>query len=154
VHVLTVEDSLEASMSQYLAERIHATENVQVHPHTTVAEVQGEDHLRRVILTDTETEERAEVATSALFVFIGATPRTRWLSDVLERDDDGFVCSGDGLGDAPGGVPDRDPFPLETRLPGVFVAGDVRAGSVKRVVSAAGEGAAAIQYVHRYLAAL
>jgi thioredoxin reductase (NADPH) len=155
VHILTTGDSLAESMSEYLVDRIESTENIRVHLHTTVAEAHGQEHLERVTLENTETGAQEEVSTIALFVFIGATPRTDWLSDVLREDEEGFVRSGEDLQDdsdpEPGWPLDRSPAPLETSMPGVFVAGDVRAGSVKRVVAAAGEGAMAVHFVHRYL---
>lgn len=150
VHILTAEGSLDASMSQYLAERVQAAENVRVHPHTTVAELHGTARLQRVTLENTRTGEREEVSTRALFVFIGGTPRTEWLAQVLERDEQGFILAGSDLATPS----DHDALPLQTSMAGVFAAGDARCGSVKRVVSAAGEGASAVQSVHRYLAEL
>ncbi len=155
VHLLVRGPSLEASMSHYLIEQLGQIENVHVHTCTTVDEAHGEDHLEQVTLLDTRTGERASYPASHLFVFIGGEPRTSWLDGVLVRDDRGFIPTGPGLlddGRRPHGwTLDRDPYFLESSLPGVFVAGDVRADSVKRVASAVGEGAMAVTLVHRYL---
>ena len=155
VHILTLGDGLEESMSRYLVERIEQTPNVAVHPHTTVADAGGTGHVEWILLRDIRANETRRVPADALFVFIGAAPRSDWLDGTIDRDDDGFLLC--GL-DYSTGVPkdwplDRRPYALETRVPGVFVAGDVRKGSVKRLTVAAGEGAAAINLVHRYLEA-
>jgi thioredoxin reductase (NADPH) len=117
----------------------------------------GQEHLEWLRLCDTRTGATREVASSFLFVFIGAAPCTEWLDGVVARDPDGFLLTGPDLlvgGKRPSGWPlDRDPYHLEGSVPGIFAAGDVRANSVKRVASAVGEGAMAIQLVHRYLEA-
>nr|WP_221472587.1 FAD-dependent oxidoreductase [Amycolatopsis umgeniensis] len=154
VTILVRGQSLEASMSHYLIEQIAGIENIHVRTRTTVVEAHGEDHLEQLTLCEnggvTET-----VPTGHLFIFIGAAPRTDWLGTEIQRDDHGFVRTGPDLltdGDRPPGWPlDRDPHYLESSVPGVFVAGDVRAASVKRVASAVGEGAMAVTLVHRYL---
>ena len=155
VHLLVRGPSLEASMSHYLIEQLGAIDNVHVHTCTTVAEAHGTDHLERLTLQDAQTGERSTFDASHLFVFIGGEPRTTWLDGVLVRDDRGFIPTGPGLlddGRRPHGWSlDRDPYFLESSVPGVFVAGDVRAESVKRVASAVGEGAMAVTLVHRYL---
>jgi thioredoxin reductase (NADPH) len=155
VHLLVRGPSLEASMSHYLIEQLAAIENVHVHTCTTVAEAHGTDHLEQVTLLDAKTGERSTYEASHLFVFIGGEPRTHWLDGVLVRDHRGFIPTGPGLlddGRRPHGwTLDRDPYFLESSVPGVFVAGDVRADSVKRVASAVGEGAMAVTLVHRYL---
>jgi thioredoxin reductase (NADPH) len=153
VHILTLGDGLEESMSQYLVERIERTPNVAVHPHTTVIDAGGTGHVEWILLRDTRTNETRRVRAEALFVFIGAAPRSDWLEGTIDRDDRGFLLSGlDYLPSVPADWPlDRRPYLLETRVPGVFVAGDVRRGSVKRLTVAAGEGAMAIDLVHRYL---
>ncbi|SDE58185.1 thioredoxin reductase (NADPH) [Blastococcus fimeti] len=155
VHLLCRGPSLEASMSQYLVEQLAAIDNVQVHTCTTVAETHGTEHLDAVTLHDATTGERTTVPVGHLFVFIGGEPRTSWLDGVVVRDERGFIPTGPGLLDdgrrPPGWAPDRDPYFLESSVPGVFVAGDVRAESVKRVASAVGEGAMAVTLVHRYL---
>jgi thioredoxin reductase (NADPH) len=153
VHILTLGDSLEEAMARYLIDRIERTPNIVVQPHTTVADAGGGDHVEWLLLRDTRTGETSKVPAVALFVFIGAAPRSDWLAGVLDRDEEGFLLSGvDYLCDGPPDWPlQRRPYLLETRVPGVFVAGDVRKGSVKRLTAAAGEGAMAIDLVHRYL---
>ena len=149
-------ESLEASMSHYLIEQLRALDNVRVRLRTTVGEVHGEERLERVVLTGADGSVE-QVPAGHLFVFIGAEPRTGWLEGVLERDEHGFVKTGGELmvdGRRPRGwTPERDPWLLESSIPGVFVAGDVRSQSVKRVASAVGEGAMAVALVHRYLGA-
>ncbi|MFC5749579.1 FAD-dependent oxidoreductase [Actinomadura rugatobispora] len=143
------------SMSHYLIEQIRAIDNIEVRLRTTVAAAKGDGHLEELTLCDADTGRTEEVRTGHVFVFIGAAPHTDWLGDTLARDDHGFVCTGPDLldeGNRPVGWPlDRDPYYLESSVPGVFVAGDVRAQSVKRVASAVGEGAMAVTLVHRYL---
>ena len=155
VVVLVRGSRLEDSMSEYLVERIHAAPNVEVRFRCEVAAVHGTDHLEGLTLVDRDTGERCERETSWLFVFIGAAPRTDWLGDAVARDDKGFVVTGPDLrlADHPGRWSlTREPFALETSLPGVFAAGDVRLDSMKRVASAVGEGAMSVYLVHRYLA--
>ncbi|MGY1651820.1 FAD-dependent oxidoreductase [Geodermatophilus sp. SYSU D01119] len=146
--------SLEASMSHYLIQQLADLPNVVVRTGTTVTAVRGGDHLEEIDLVGPDGQVRT-AKTSHLFVFIGAEPRTDWLDGVLDRDDHGFVLTGPELlvdGERPPGWRlQRDPYFLESGLPGVFVAGDVRAQSVKRVASAVGEGAMAVTLVHRYL---
>ncbi len=155
VTILVRGPSLTASMSSYLIDQIEATPNVHVRPCTTVVEAHGTDHLEGLTLLDAVTGEKEQVATQWLFVFIGAEPRTDWLDESVRRDEHGFVFAGPDLlveGRPPAGWPlERNPYHLETSVPGVFVAGDVRADSVKRVASAVGEGAMAVMLVHRYL---
>ncbi|MEV4742892.1 FAD-dependent oxidoreductase [Streptomyces sp. NPDC049555] len=157
VTVLVRADSLEAGMSRYLVDEIRRTSNIEVRLRTRVLALDGDRHLERIMLADdvagTRTEERARF----VFTFIGARPRTGWLCATVACDEHGFVLTG---ADVPrsGGRPapwplERDPYPLETGLPGVFAAGDVRARSVKRVASGVGEGAMAVALVHRYRAA-
>jgi thioredoxin reductase (NADPH) len=148
-------DSLERSMSHYLIEQLHALPNVSVRLCTVVEECHGDDHLECLSLRHVPSGTTEQVHTSHLFIFIGAQPRTDWLAGVLDRDQRGFVLTGPDLlvdGERPHGwSADRDPWPLESSMPGVFVAGDVRADSVKRVASAVGEGAMAVTLAHRYL---
>jgi len=151
-------DSLSKIMSQYLIDQITGTPNIRVLCNTNVAAVDGENHLETVTIADSAagTEEIAPAA--ALFIFIGALPRTDWVAGALLRDAPGFILTGPDLlqdGKPPKGwtLP-RMPFWLEASVPGVFVAGDVRHESVKRVASAVGEGAMAVQFIHRYLASL
>lgn len=152
VHMLVRGPSLEATMSSYLIDQLGAIDNIEVHTCTQVVSCQGSDHLECVTLTNSTTGESWEVNTEWMFVFIGAAPRTDWLPGDLMRDDRGFVLTGPDLrGRPPGWALERDPYHLETSMPGVFAAGDVRAESVKRVASAVGDGAMAVTLVHRYL---
>jgi len=147
--------SLEASMSQYLVDQLRAIGNVRVRLCTTVVGAEGDGHLERLTLQDAANGTTETVTASHLFVFIGAAPLTDWLDGVLDRDPGGFLVTGPDLvrdgRRPPGWGLDRDPYLLETSVPGVFAAGDVRAQSVKRVASAVGEGAMAVTLVHRYL---
>jgi thioredoxin reductase (NADPH) len=156
VTMLVRDDGLERSMSHYLIRQIRETPNIQVRTRTQVVGVAGERHLERLNLCDAAGTVE-EVPASFLFVFIGASPCTQWLHGMIARDPDGFLLTGPDLlvgGRRPTGWPlDRDPYYLEGSVPGIFAAGDVRANSVKRVASAVGEGAMAIQLVHRYLEA-
>jgi thioredoxin reductase (NADPH) len=155
VTLLVRGDSLERSMSYYLIRQIDETPNIGVLLHTRVVGVAGAEHLERISLCDTHDGAVGEMPASYLFVFIGAAPCTEWLDGVIERDRNGFVLTGPDLlvgGKRPAGwTLDRDPYHLEASVPGIFAAGDARANSVKRVASAVGEGAMAIQLVHRYL---
>ncbi|MBO4271757.1 FAD-dependent oxidoreductase [Microbispora triticiradicis] len=155
VHILIRGDDLTRSMSRYLIDQIEGIANIEVHPNTEVVGGEGRDHLERLTLCDRRSGRVTTVPTSWLFVFIGAEPRTDWLGDVVARDVNGYVLTGSDLladGSRPAGwAPSRDPYHLESSMPGVFAAGDVRAGSVKRVASAVGEGAMAVSLVHRYL---
>ena len=148
--------NLEASMSTYLIRQLEAIDNVSVRTRSEVVEANGDGHLQSLTICDRETGNIDSVKAASMFVFIGAAPRTEWLDGVVERDKRGFVRTGPDLvvdGQRPPGWPlDRDPYHLESSVPGVFVAGDVRADSVKRVASAVGEGAMAVTLVHRYLA--
>lgn len=153
--VLVVRGSaLETSMSQYLVSRIHSAPNVEVRLQTEVVAAHGDGHLECVTLEDRGTGEREEVRASWVFVFIGAAPRTDWLGDTVARDARGFVLTGPELPPGPdiGWPLERAPYALETSVPGVFAAGDVRLDSMKRVASAVGEGAMSVYLVHRYLA--
>lgn len=149
-------DSLEAKMSQYLVDRIRATENIEVRLLTEVVACDGEDRLQSLVLKDLSTGEESSVPASWLFVFIGAVPRTEWLKDLLALDEQGFILTGPDL--QPEHLKtwplERDPFLLETNVPGIFAAGDVRHESVKRVASAVGEGSVSVHFVHRHLATL
>ncbi len=148
-------ESLAKSMSQYLIDQIQNTPNIEVKSFSSVAEVSGKDNLESICIANSETGETEIVPARALFIFIGAMPLTDWLEGVVERDEQGFIYAGPDLirnGRKPKGWGrDRDPFLLETSVPGIFVAGDVRHGSVKRVASGVGEGSIAVQFIHRYL---
>jgi thioredoxin reductase (NADPH) len=147
--------SLEALMSYYLIRQLDEIDNVSVRTRTEVVEALGDEHLERLVLSSGETGEQETVDSGPMFIFIGAAPRTDWLDGVVVRDHRGFVRTGPDLlteGKPPAGWPlPREPYYLESSVPGVFVAGDVRAESVKRVASAVGEGAMAVTLVHRYL---
>jgi thioredoxin reductase (NADPH) len=155
VTMLVRGEGLSESMSHYLVEQIERTSNIAVETHTSIAEVIGAEHLEGLVLRDATTGECRSVPASALFVFIGAQPRTDWLDGSIERDERGFVLTGPDLtaGGRKSTWPlERDPFLLETNIPGVFAAGDVRHGSGKRVATAVGEGAMAVMTVWQYRA--
>lgn len=150
-------DSLAKSMSQYLIDQIAETPNIRVQSHASVVEVHGEESLSEISIHHAETNSTERVPASSLFIFIGAQPRTDWLQGVVARDSHGFILAGPDLLHVPKGQRKiwplaRDPFLLETSVPGIFVAGDVRYGSVKRVASGVGEGSIAVQFIHQYLA--
>ena len=153
VTILVRGSSLEKSMSYYLIRQIADIPNISVRSGTEVIGASGEDHLEHLTLRETGTTETVDA--QLLFLFIGAAPLTDWLDGVVVRDGRGFVVTGPDLspgGERPRGWPlDRLPYYLETSVPGVFVAGDARADSAKRVASAVGEGAMAVMLVHRYL---
>jgi thioredoxin reductase (NADPH) len=137
VTIVAPEPSLEDTMSQYLLEQIGDLPNVETCPGHTIVGAEGQKHLERLELQRTDGSERHKVEADGLFVFIGAEPRTQWLEGVVDRDENGFILANERM---------------ETSVPGVFVAGDVRSGSVKRIASAVGEGAMAVQFIHGYLA--
>jgi len=151
VYLVIRHDDLYRNMSTYLAQRIERTPNVEIVRDTEVERMIGDGHLRAVVLRNKKTGETRTIHTPAVFSFIGAVPRTDWLPPEVERDEKGFVRTGPMLPKSKYWTPNRPPFLLETSRPGVFAAGDVRAGSVKRVASAVGEGAMAVQFVHEYL---
>jgi thioredoxin reductase (NADPH) len=153
VVVLVRGPSLEAGMSQYLVDRILGTGNIEVRVRTEVAAARGDGHLEGLTLADRDTGSTEDVPASWLFVFIGASPRTDWLGEAVVRDQHGFVLTGPDIATSSDEPPrERAPYALETSVPGVFAAGDVRQGSMKRVASAVGEGAMAVYHVHRFLA--
>ncbi len=147
-------------MSEYLVERIEATAAIEVRTSTEVVACEGDGRLEQLVLADVRApNNRESVPASRMYVFIGTAPQTDWLSDDFIRDKDGFLLTGPALLDEEGRPPaswphSRDPYHLEASVPGVFVAGDVRAESVKRVASAVGEGAMAVTLIHRYLEAI
>jgi len=157
VTMLVRGSALSASMSHYLAERIQATPNIEIRYHATVDEVRGGEHLEQVVLRDTDSGEQQTEPAHALFVFIGAAPRTDWLDGRISRDQKGFILSGPDVlakGEVKDWRPDRDPYLMETSIPGVFAAGDVRLGSGKRVATAVGEGATAVMSIWQYRASM
>ncbi|HEY6811283.1 MAG TPA: FAD-dependent oxidoreductase [Propionibacteriaceae bacterium] len=150
-------NTLTETMSSYLISRIITAPNIAVRYHTKVVAVHGEGHLQTLTLADSETGATEEVSSSWLFIFIGATPRTDWLGSDIARDDRGFIVTGQDLlsiSSSQGWSLPRPPQALETSVPGVFAAGDVRLNSMKRVASAVGEGAMSVYLVHRYLATI
>ena len=151
VYLVVRGDDLYKDMSSYLAQRIEGTPNIEVLLHTEVRRMSGDSHLSEVELVNKKTGEVRKLRVAALFSFIGAVPRTDWLPPEIEKDDKGFVRTGPALAQSGHWTARRQPFLLETSRPGVFAAGDVRSGSVKRVASAVGEGSMAVQFVHEYL---
>ncbi len=152
VKILVRGEGLKLSMSQYLIGEMASKANIQVVPFTQVVSAEGEDHLERIVVRTrardgSETARRYEA--DALFILIGADASTSWLPEEIERDDKGYICTGRSVTAWP---LEREPFPLETSLPGVFCAGDVRHNSIKRVSSGVGEGSMAIAFIHQYLA--
>jgi thioredoxin reductase (NADPH) len=154
VTIMVRSDSLAEGMSHYLIDQIEAAENIEVLTRTELGAAHGGDRLESLTLKRDGDATGDPVPADAVFIFIGAVPHTEWLQGRLTSDDRGFLVSGPELGRRPANWPlDRDPYPLESCLPGVFVAGDVRHGSIKRVASAVGEGAMAVNLIHQHLAA-
>jgi thioredoxin reductase (NADPH) len=142
-------------MSQYLVDQIQATENIEVLTRAEVIEVHGQDRLREITFKTIDSGETQTSPAAALFVFIGAVPHTNLVADVVEMNRAGFILTGPDLirdGRRPKNWPlTRDPYLLETSVPGIFAAGDVRQGAIRRVASAVGQGSVAISFVHQYL---
>lgn len=155
VVILVRGESLSSTMSKYLIDQVQQTPNIQLWTHASIAEVHGDTHLEELSVLCSDTNKIERVPATSVFIFIGALPQTDWLGDLVERDERGFILTGPDLiraGDRPKGwLLDRDPFLLETNVPGVFAVGDVRHGSVKRVASGVGEGSVAVQFIHQYL---
>ena len=147
-------DSLDSTMSRYLIDNIEANDSVSVLPRSQVAGAHGGTHLESIVLRNLDTDEQTETKAGAMFIFIGQKAQTDWISDLVQLDERGFVLSGPNLGPLKNWNVDRNPFPLETSVPGVFVAGDVRHDSIRRVAGATGEGSTAIRFVHQHLASL
>ena len=155
VTILIRADSLKESMSQYLIDQIEETENITLRVNTEVAAVAGDEHLESITLKNNVTGESETVPADAIFIFIGAVPHSEIVEGIVERTEAGFIPTGQDLireGRRPKNwKPRRDPFLLETSVPGIFAAGDVRQGVVRRVASAVGEGAVSVTFVHKYL---
>ncbi len=156
-------DSLTKSMSQYLIDQIANTDNIQVWTHSSVIEAKGEIRLEALSIENSKTGETQTLPAKSLFIFIGAVPYTDWLDGLVSRDERGFILTGSDMRqtsnhpDTPGAPRwplERDPYLLETNIPGLFAVGDVRHGSVKRVASGVGEGSICVQFVHQYLSRL
>jgi len=155
VVILVRGESLSNTMSQYLIDQVQETPKIQLWTHASVAEAHGDTHLEEISVLCSDTNKIERVPANAMFIFIGALPRTDWLANIVERDERGFLLTGPDLirdGQRPKGwALDRDPFLLETNIPGIFAVGDVRHGSIKRVASGVGEGSVAVQFIHQYL---
>jgi thioredoxin reductase (NADPH) len=157
VFVILRNNSLGSKMSEYLVQRIEAAENIEVKLNTEVTKLKGNGHLESLVWT-TKGKQAEEVNITNLFTFIGAEPNTKWVQDLVETDEKGFICTGPGIAKSKLThceiYRERPPQSLETSMPGFFAVGDVRKGSVKRVASAVGEGSMAVSQVHQYLAEL
>ncbi|MEM8778601.1 MAG: FAD-dependent oxidoreductase [Cyanobacteria bacterium P01_G01_bin.49] len=167
VTMLVRGDSLTKSMSQYLIDQIGTTNNIDVWTHSSVIETKGESRLEALVINNSQTGETQILPAKSLFIFIGAVPKTEWLASLIEQDEKGFIRTGPDLSRMGNGKTmsisknlskewplERDPYLLETSVPGIFAVGDVRHGSVKRVASGVGEGSICVQFVHRYLSNL
>jgi len=143
-----------STMSQYLVDILDANPAVSVVPTAQLIQARGDGHLESIVLEDLETGEKTEHDAAAVFIFIGQKAHTDWIADLVQLDEQGFVLTGNDLGPLKGWNVDRDPLALETSVPGVFAAGDVRHGSIRRVAGAVGEGSSAIRFVHQHLARL
>lgn len=152
-------ESLSMTMSQYLEDQIAATKNIALLTNSNVVNVEGSDHCETITIRNHKTGEDRTVSATALLIYAGAVPRTEWLAGIVERDELGYIISGqhlmqNGKPRPKGWMPDRDPFYLESSVPGIFVAGDVRHRSAKGVTSGVGEGAMAVKLIHQYLATI
>jgi thioredoxin reductase (NADPH) len=151
VLLLIRNSDLVETMSSYLIERIEQTENIEVLPNTEISAMFGDKYLEAVELKNNKTSDARKIRVSGVFSFIGTIPRTSWLPPEIEIDERGFIKTGSMVSSSAQWTLERAPFYLESSCPGIFAAGDVRSGSVKRVASAVGEGAMALQFVHEYL---
>ncbi len=149
-------DALKHSMSSYLVDRIEATPNISVLPHSEVAEVEGDNSLEKIVYKDIQTGEMNELKSAAMFIFIGSSPQSEFVADLVVRDEKGFIMTGLDLPRLSNNRPanwslKREPFMFETSVPGIFCVGDIRYGSNHRVAAAVGEGSACIHLVHKYI---
>lgn len=154
VTLLVRSDTLAEKMSQYLIHQINETRNIKVRLNTVVTEVSGGSKLESITVVNTKTKEQQIVPAAGLFIYIGAEPNTEWLNGIVLRDNHGFILTGSDLYDSKhpqNMIMDHHPLLLETNIPGIFAAGDVRHNSIKRIASAVGEGATAVQLIHQYL---
>lgn len=155
VHIVIRRDSLASTMSSYLIDQIDNTENIEVIPHSEIKEARGESHLEQVVLHNNVTGEEETKEARAIFIFIGARPYTDWIGEEFLKDAKGFLVTGRNILDHESGATrwkqNKPPYLLETSVPGVFAAGDVRSGAMNRVASAVGEGSMSISLVHKYL---
>ena len=147
-------EDLSATMSQYLIDNIEAQDAITVMPKSAIVAAHGETHLQSLTFENVDTKEQVEREAGALFIFIGQRAQTDWLSGLVQLDDSGFIVTGNDLSPPADWNVERDPLPLEASVPGIFAAGDVRHGSIRRVAGATGEGATAIRFVHQHLASL
>jgi len=154
VTIVIRSEDLSSTMSRYLIDNIEANEAVSVLPRSAIVAAHGDKRLESLTLKNLDTEEVFERKAGAVFIFIGQRAQTNWLEDLVQLDESGFILTGGDLGPLAGWSVDRDPLPLEASVPGVFAAGDVRHGSIRRVAGATGEGATAIRFVHQHLASL
>jgi thioredoxin reductase (NADPH) len=158
ITMLTDQESLGVTMSHYLIDQIDSTDNIHARYQTTITEVHGEDHLEAITILDQTSGNSETVSAAALFVYIGTDPHTTWLGDLLARDEQGYLLTGQDLTIAGQkqrySQLNREPFFLESSVPGIFSAGDTRSGSVKRIASSVGEGAMAVTLIHQYLSTL
>jgi thioredoxin reductase (NADPH) len=156
VHILLRRDNIRDTMSSYLIDQIDSIENITIEPFREIVKAIGDDRLQKLEIKDNQKGTTYEADARALFIFIGAKPYTEWLPPIILKDPKGFVLTGRDLLNHPdfrkGWPLKRDPFSLETSVPGVFAAGDVRSGAMNRVASAVGEGAMAVSFTHKYLA--
>jgi len=150
VNILIRRDDLSDSMSDYLIKQLEGIGNIKIHPNTEVIQAKGDGSLSSIVLANNKTNETRETDTRGVFVFIGAKPRTEWVHDDIHCDTKDFILTGSDVR-REGWGEERDPYLLEASCPGVFAVGDVRSGSIKRVATAAGEGAQAIAFIHQYL---
>ena len=156
VTILVRADSLAKAMSRYLVDRIEAAPNITVVTGAEIAGVTGTDRIDELVVRDIPTGTTRRLDTAAIFIFVGSAPHTDAVAGLVDLDEKGYILTGADLPSGPHGRPrawslDRDPFPFETNVPGVFAVGDVRAGSGKRVAAAVGEGSGCVAVIHRYL---